>query len=299
MRVLVSGWFSFEKMGATAGDIIARNLVCSWLEEREIAYDVALVPPFEGGINWKNANPHHYTDVVFVCGPFGNGWPVTEFLAYFSGCRLTGINLSMLQSPEEWNPFDILLERDSALAARPDITFSAPPSNVPVVGVVLAHKQLEYGKNSLHEKANEAISKLLLKKEAAVVTIDTTLEKNQGGLTTHGEVEALIAKMDMILTTRLHGTVLALKNAVPVIPIDPVAGGAKISAQVTVLNWPVLFNAAQLDENKLAEAFNYCLTPDASAKAMECANTAIKKIEELKKSFLSQLLRYKNYAYGN
>lgn len=299
MRVLVSGWFSFEKMGATAGDIIARNLVCSWLEEHGIAYDLALAPPFEGGIHWQCANPHHYTDVIFVCGPFGNGWPVIEFLACFSGCRFTGINLSMLQSPEEWNPFDILLERDSVLATRPDITFSAPPSHVPVVGVVLAHKQLEYGKNSLHEKANEAIRNLLLKKEAAVVTIDTSLENNQGGLTTHGEVEALIAKMDMILTTRLHGTVLALKNAVPVIPIDPVAGGAKISAQVKVLNWPVLFNAEQLDENKLAEAYSYCLTPLAGTKAMECATTAIGKITELKKNFLSKLLHGKNYAYGN
>src|SRR5258706_8699885 len=105
MHILVAGWFSFEKMGATAGDIIARDLVSSWLEEAGITYDIALASPFEGGINWEETDPHRYTDVVFVCGPFGNGWPVTEFLKYFSGCRLTGINLSMLQSPQEWNPF--------------------------------------------------------------------------------------------------------------------------------------------------------------------------------------------------
>jgi hypothetical protein len=301
MRILIAGWFSFEKMGATAGDIIARDLVCGWLKETSIAYDIALAATFEGGIDWKKTDPKSYTDVVFVCGPFGNGWPVTEFVDHFSGCRLIGINLSMLQSPEEWNPFEILFERDSVLVTRPDITFLGTPPAIPVVGVILAHKQLEYGKNSLHEKANEAIRNLLLKKEAAVVMIDTALEKNQGGLKTHGEVEALIARMDLVLTTRLHGTVLALKNGVPVIPIDPIAGGAKISLQVKTLNWPVLFKAAFLDENKLSEAFNYCLTRTAKNKAMECAEVAVKKIEALKESFLTQLLCLpeKKYAYGN
>ena len=28
MRILVAGWFSFEDMGATAGDIIARDIAC-------------------------------------------------------------------------------------------------------------------------------------------------------------------------------------------------------------------------------------------------------------------------------
>ena len=34
--------------------------------------------------------------------------------------------------------------------------------------------------------------------------------------------------MDAVVTTRLHGTVLAIKNGVPPVVIDPIAGGRKV-----------------------------------------------------------------------
>ncbi len=288
MKVLVSGWFSFEKMGATAGDIIAKDLVCSWLDEVKINYDIAFAPPFTGGVNWKMANPQNYTDIVFVCGPFGNGWPVTEFLEHFSGKRLTGINLTMLQNLDEWNPFDVLFERDSSVITRPDITFIAPPPAVPVVGLILVHKQKEYGKKSLHEKADSVIESFLKDQEAAVVKIDTALEHNEGNLKTPNEIESLIARMDLIVTTRLHGTVLALKNGVPVIPVDPIAGGAKITLQVKALGWPVLFTAEDLNYLALSQAYSYCLSNKGKLMAKECAKSAVEKISEMKEIFIKE-----------
>jgi hypothetical protein len=211
------------------------------------------------------------------------------------------VNLSLLQSLDVWNPFSLLIERDSSGKNNPDITLYADPPAVPVAGIILSHKQKEYGNKSLHEFANGAIEQLLNKVQVARVPIDTSLLDNSGGLRTSGEVESLIAKMDLVITTRLHGTALAIKNGIPVIPIDPIAGGAKITWQVKALNWPIIFNADSLDENKLSEAFNYCLTPGARIKAMECAAVAVKKIEDLKESFLTQLLCLpdKKYAYGN
>jgi hypothetical protein len=49
---------------------------------------------------------------------FGNGWPVTDFLERFRHCRLAGVKLSMLQPLDVWNPFELLIERDSSAAAR-------------------------------------------------------------------------------------------------------------------------------------------------------------------------------------
>jgi hypothetical protein len=161
MKILVAGWFSFEQMGATAGDLFARDLVCDWVEKAGLPYDVALAPPFEGGVAWRELDGRDYSHVVFVCGPFGNGWPITEFLPHFGGCRLIGLNLSMLQSLDEWNPFDLLLERDSSRFARPDITFLSRQPKVPVVGVVLVHPQKEYGDKASHREANEAVWRLL------------------------------------------------------------------------------------------------------------------------------------------
>ena len=303
MKVLITGWFSFDNMGATAGDLIARDIICQWLSEANIEYLVADCPafPYVSGINWQKANPGEFTDLLFVCGPFGNGWPVTELLVHFSNCRLTGVNLSLMEPLTAWNPFTLLFERDSSQRTNPDITFLGPSPVVPVVGVILSHKQKEYGSRSLHDAANKKIDELLNTVEAARVSIDTSLLDNKGGLRTAGEVEAMIAKMDLVITTRLHGTVLAIKNGVPVIPIDPIEGGAKISLQVKELDWPILFNAATLDEVSLSTAFQYCLSRTARAKAFECAEEAGKKIKTMKETLLSKLLQLsgKELAYGN
>lgn len=53
------------------------------------------------------------------------------------------------------------------------------------------------------------------------------IEWNKGGLRSQDIIMSLISPMDLVITTRLHGTVLAIKNGVPAIPIDPVSGGAK------------------------------------------------------------------------
>jgi hypothetical protein len=302
MRVLIAGWFSFDDMGATAGDIIARDIVSGWLQEINIQADIAGSPlfPVSGGVDWTTVEPAYYTDILFVCGPFGNGWPVTEMLERFAHCRLIGVNLSLMQSLEVWNPFALLLERDSSAKVNPDITLSAPPPAVPVVGIILAHKQKEYGARALHEKANEAIEELLSSLEVARVRIDTALLDNSGGLRTAGEVESLIAKMDLVITTRLHGTVLALKNGVPVIPIDPISGGAKITSQVKCIGWPVLFNASHVNPSVLREAFDYCLTTTAKLKAGECAAFGRSRWLALKGEFMRQLLNLtdKKLAYG-
>jgi hypothetical protein len=56
MKILVAGWFSFEKCNATAGDLMARDLVCEWIENAGHAYDIALAPPFVGGVDGVQSN---------------------------------------------------------------------------------------------------------------------------------------------------------------------------------------------------------------------------------------------------
>lgn len=295
MHALVAGWFSFENMGTTAGDLISKDIVCDWLREAGVSFDVALTSQFAdaGAVDIYQADPNKYTDLVFVCGPFGNGWPVTDMLTRYSNCRMTGVNLSMLQPTSEWNPFTLLYERDDFTTSFPDIVFYGRKKRVPVVGLILAHKQKEYGKNSLHERANQSFEELIARTEMSVVHIDTALEKNAGGLRTAAEVETLIAAMDVVLTTRLHGTVLALKNAVPVIPIDPVAGGAKITLQVKSIGWPILFGADNVESVEMDKAFRYCLTEEATVKSAECAVRAIEITAERKRKFISDFVKLK------
>jgi hypothetical protein len=291
MRVLVAGWFSFEDMGATAGDLICRDLLVEWLREANVPCDVAVAAPFTDGVSWEQVPPENYSHVIFVCGPFGNGWPVTDLLARFAGVELIGLNLTMLDDLENWNPFDLLLERDSSLTARPDLTLQAPARPVPLVGLILADRQKEYGPRAMHDVTNEAIDRLLTSREAAVVPIDTRLDHNRTGLRSAAEVESLIARMDLVVTTRLHGTVLAIKNGVPPLVVDPIAGGHKVARQAAVLDWPVCFAADCLDDAELQQAFAHCLSTEARARAVRCAERAQQVLGPVRRQLLQHLER--------
>jgi hypothetical protein len=289
VKTLVSGWFSFELMGASAGDLLARDVACEWLRAAGREYDVALAAPFAGGVDWRAVDPGDYDQVVFVCGPFGNGPPLTEFLEKFAGRRLVGLNLTMLHRLDEWNPFDLLIERDSSARSNPDMALAARQPLVPVVGLVLIDNQPEYGKKGLHEEANAALRRLAASRDVSVVPIDTRLDENRTGLRTAAQVESLIARTDVVLTTRLHGMVLALKNGVPVLAVDSVAGGAKVRRQAEALGWPVVLTPEDLDEDRLREAFDYCLTAGARDLARRCATAAAARLADLRRQFIDAI----------
>src|SRR5580700_8487927 len=133
-KTLVAGWFSFEDMGASAGDLMARDLACDWLKQAGHRIEVAVAPPFVDGVDWRTVEPTEYAQVVFVCGPFGEGPPIIEFMDKFRGSAFSGLDLSMLKPLDEWNPFRVLLERDSNRTSRPDIAFLSCEPHVPLVG---------------------------------------------------------------------------------------------------------------------------------------------------------------------
>jgi Polysaccharide pyruvyl transferase len=292
VRTLVAGWFSFEQMGASAGDLLARDLVAEWLVEAGREVDVALAAPFdggvEGGVDWRAVDPEVYAELVFVCGPLGNGEPVAELLERFRGRRRVGVNLTMLHELDDWNPFDVLLERDSSRLARPDLVFLVPARRVPVVGRVLIDAQPEYGERDLHAEVDRAIDELLGARDVAVVPIDTRLDENTTGLRTPAQVESLVARCDVVVTTRLHGLVLALRAGIPAVAIDTVAGGAKVRRQAEALGWPLLA-ADGLTAAALADTFDWCLTDEAREQARVCAQGAVADLAPVRDAFLAAL----------
>jgi glycosyltransferase involved in cell wall biosynthesis/SAM-dependent methyltransferase len=96
--------------------------------------------------------------------------------------------------------------------------------------------------------------------------------------------------MDVVVTTRLHGTVLSLKNEVPVIAIDPEVGGWKIRRQAELIGWPVAFNVDEVTEEALQKALEYCLTEEARLKARECRDRARMMVEDVRQEFIVTLM---------
>jgi hypothetical protein len=270
--VLVTGWFSWSDECVTAGDLLARDVTCRWLREAGREYDVANAPEFGDGIDWRLVDPTRYSDAIFVCGPVEAGRRLDYLRQQFGGSRWIGLNVTMLRPLDTWNPFDLLLERDSSVTARPDLAFVAEPEAVPLVGVVLVEPYgPEYPERDRQAEARDAVSRLLYARPAVRVNIDTRLKANESGLRSTAEVESAIARMDAVVTTRLHGLVLALKHGVPALAIDPVVGGAKVSQQAAAVGWPVVKADVELDQRDLDAALDYCLTDEARQLAQECA----------------------------
>ena len=217
----------------------------------------------------------------------GKGALESQFLSHFAGRRLIGLDLTMLAPLDLWNPFDFLLERDSSANAHPDLVFHSRQSMVPVVGVCL----VEPDEGAMDEVAHAAIKRLTTSREMAIVNVDTRLDTNSTGLRSAGEIESLLARMDVVVTTRLHGMVLALKNGVPVVAIDPEAGGHKVQRQAMTIGWPIVFNADALNDQTLQDAFDYCLGAEARAKARECSERARHEVQQLRGALLQEMSR--------
>lgn len=290
MRALVAGWFSFPWMGATAGDLLAADVVEQWLEQVDCPYDRAVAPTLGEGVDVVTVDPSCYTHLVFVCGPLGRGEPLLTLFERFGHARVVGVDVSMLQALEEWNPFDVLLERDSSRLARPDIALLADVPLVPVVALVLVHEQKEYA-GGRHRIVHDAIRDALSSLSVAQVAVDTCFDPpNATGLHTPEQVVSVLARADVVVTTRLHGLVLGLKAGVPVVAIDPVAGGAKVSRQAEALGWDILLAADDADPVAIATAVNRCLDPSARAAARGCADRAITVLAEVRLSFMAELI---------
>ncbi len=285
MRALVAGWFSIRDGGATAGDLLVRDVLCEWLDEQGVMYDVAQERKLGPGVDWFRVSPERYSHLIFACGPIGPNLAVRELIERFATCRRVAINVS-IPAETEWKPFDLLLARDGdGYPPRADIALSAPIVRPPVIAVV---KMKEYP-GARVDLAHEAFARLLASCDVAAFEVDTVLKPDTPGQRTAGEVLALIARADVVLTTRLHGLVLALRQGVPVLALDPVPGGAKVLAQAQALAWPAAIAVNAIDDSELERLLAWCLTSDAREKAIACAKTARAAVEEIRTVLMARL----------
>jgi hypothetical protein len=201
----------------------------------------------------------------------------------FSHCKRIGINLSMVDRLADYNPFDLLYERDSDRAARPDLVFAARVDDAPVVGLMLVHKQKEYGERGGHKEAHRLIKRVLAARGAACVPIDTCLEDNSGGLISPEQISAVIHRMDFVVTTRMHGLVMALRNGVPAVAIDAIRGGAKVLAQARSVEWPLVTTVDRLSEAWLSDALVQCSSPAIQERIKYSQSRAAESLEILRK----------------
>jgi len=152
-----------------------------------------------------------------------------------------------------------------------DLAAAVPVPAVPVAAVILASAQPEYAARGQHVPLTQGLGEWLGTLDCARVVVDTRLARGEWrSPATAAQVEAVIARADVVVTTRLHGLVLALKQGVPVLAIDPVAGGAKVAAQAAAWGWPVLLPRSAnpvLDRGELDRLWAWCRSAEGRARA--------------------------------
>ncbi|MGY1435801.1 polysaccharide pyruvyl transferase family protein [Streptomyces reniochalinae] len=276
-RALLAGWFSFEDGEATAGDVLALRRVEGVAREVGLAYDVAWSPAFRPGeLSLATVRPERYDVLVFVCGPL-HGPQVAALHEEFGHCRRVAVGVSVIDpGSRAVRGFAEVIARDGppATGPRPDLSAGTRPPREPppVVATVLTSGQHEYAEQRRHEETVRRLTAWLGAHDCARLPLETRLDTRDWRLcATPEQVDALLARSDLVVTNRLHGLVLALRVGVPVIAVDPVAGGAKVSAQARALDWPAVIPAERLDGETLQHWWDWAR---AEGRARAAAHAA-------------------------
>lgn len=245
VRIVVAGWPSFIDGEATAGDVLAMGEVADALRgpgrHVEQLFSPVLDPAARSA---TSVDPTGCACLVFACGPV-RGRQVAELHERFADAHRIAVGVSV---PDPGDPaargFHRILARDTC--GSPEVAadlcrFAPEPAPLPVVGVVFAPGQAEYGDRRRHDDVHAALGDWLSGLDAARLPLDTRIDpRDWWHAATADQFRAVLPRLDALVTTRLHGLVLGLRAGVPVLAVDPVAGGAKVAAQGRVLDWPVL-----------------------------------------------------------
>jgi hypothetical protein len=128
--------------------------------------------------------------------------------------------------------------------------------------VVFAPGQPEYGANGRHNDVHDCLRSWLSTLDCARVPVDTRLACDDWSTcATPDQFLALVKRFDAVITTRLHGLVLALHASVPALAVDPIHGGGKVTAQADALGWPAAVDAeGSSDRARLNSWWRWCLS---------------------------------------
>ncbi|MFD7923410.1 polysaccharide pyruvyl transferase family protein [Streptomyces sp. NPDC059740] len=271
-RTLLTGWFSFRDGEVTAGDVLALRRVEQALERAGVPFETAWSPGFAPeALSLDAVDPGAFSHLVFVCGP-AHGPQVVGLHERFAGCRRIAVDVSVVSGRDPAVAgFDAVLTRDGGGAPpRVDLSAHAPgQAPPPVVAVVLTSGQGEYRGRRRHDDVSDALTEWLRGTDCARLPLDTRLATDDWRLcATPEQYLAVVRRTDLVVTTRLHGLVLALRAGVPALAVDPVAGGAKVWAQARACRWPAALLPEEVSPATLRAWWSWCLSPRGRGAAV-------------------------------
>jgi hypothetical protein len=263
-RIMLVAWYGSFAGHGTIGDLRSLEAMVTHLVGRGHFVLHATAAPLTicgaARVDWRYISTDVCDAILFVCGPIIRSHPETAaFFARFDTAKLVGIGVSLFAEDhdERAQPFAKVFARQGEARCYGDIAIVAPrnprgmlPSANArlVVGLALRGEQGEYGTDVCMSQETGAFCAVLVELLqdhglASVITIENHL--GRAGCAP-AEIEALYAQCDLVVTTRFHGAVMALRAHVPFIAIDQIRGGAKVAPLLEQMGWPAVMRADQL-----------------------------------------------------
>ncbi|RUV06877.1 hypothetical protein EOA60_15505 [Mesorhizobium sp. M1A.F.Ca.IN.020.06.1.1] len=310
-------WYGSLEGNGTVGDLFAVQSVADRLKAAGIGFThLTASSAFDISghrTTWEEAIENDYTTLVFVCGPVIKSHPIVDtVIRRFPSLRKIGVSVSQF-APDHANyvqPFDTVLAREGSRQRFEDVAILAPQPVIQkhvreldkrlVVGLVLRGEQGEYGpQTSLHVRTSALVVHVLesLAAKHRVETVEVEHHLARAGRRP-SEIEALYSSCDLVLTSRFHGAILAMRNEIPFIAIDQIRGGGKLTNLLSTSGWPFVYRIEQANIQEvsraaleLAHGHNGDLLRNVTERAKTRATETLNALEELLETKAPAMLR--------
>jgi hypothetical protein len=254
-------WWGSMPGGATIGDLMAVNNLSAELHARGHDHAVLSHPRFatNGHISCRTL-PVVRSEVrtlVFVCGPLLSHPRLVTLFTMFPAARKLAVGVSVLSGESKINRLvSRFVARDGMSPCFFDLAIGdvkavcVPGRDRPLrVGLCFRGRQKEYGSaNCQAGRAEALLERVAANMSSRPVRISTELSCNSPH-----HIRSQLDEVDIVLTTRLHGSLLTLAQGKPVIAVDQIAGGAKVLPLLTRIEWPYVVPVEKASEERLAD----------------------------------------------
>jgi hypothetical protein len=297
-RPVLVAWYGIFASHGTLGDLRSLEAVASHLVA--LGHDVLrataapLTIPGARRVDWAGIAPQDVQAVIFFCGPILRQHPLTQaFFRHFASARVAGVGVSLMPQGHEnhVDPFDFVLARQVGGEMYGDVAVVAPlPNAVPrrgipardragdrlVVGLALRGAQQEYGASLCRDREAEGLFRALTERlgrdrKLEFVTLENHLLRSGRE---PDAIEAQYRDCDLVLTTRFHGAVTALRAEVPFLAIDQISGSAKVFPLLSPLGWPGLFRIDEATVEAVVGTGLRLVEEDLAAEVTEARSVA-------------------------
>ena len=247
-RVLITFFGTIDRRGdvTTIGDLMAvYNVAVSlwpFIRQVDVAWHGNMFDLNPARVDVDSIDPNSYDAIVYVCGPITRSH--RNFFERFGSTKKIAAGVSITAQVDPHTFIDAIYIRDSESIATfdlglGDIGYPHFTADVKVrderIALCLVGDQVEYGDDDGYERAAALIEQATEGRET--VAVQTLLDPARA---LPASVELDLQCASSIITTRMHGALLAIYHGVPVLSIDQIKGGAKVTRVVSQLDWPVL-----------------------------------------------------------